>query len=209
MIADTPLWLILLGPPLAGKSTLGSQLVDERNRFSVRTHFEPRRATDPTLPPLGTLLPNSIVWSAVEHFLSSRPGEDAVLDGFPTSASQADALAHYIERCGASALWIWLDISAETAATRAQLRLVCTCDGLVDDARAIRGATRCRRCGAHLKRRPDDVPAGFAARWRAYANRAGDLRRRAPIGLEIDGEALPLEADSVLDAIRAVVERNQ
>jgi adenylate kinase family enzyme len=181
--------IAILGPPLAGKSTLGAAYAAEGDRFSVRSHFEPLRRLGAPLPPLGTILPGPMVWGAAEAFLNAQHGGGpCVLDGFPTTRGQFARLARWSTRRQAILTYIWLDITRSTARSRAMARRVCDCDARVDDARGNPTSMRCVRCGAQLVRRIDDTEAGFEARWNSYARRAPRLRRLAPISMTLDGE---------------------
>jgi adenylate kinase len=100
--------LVLLGPPGAGKGTQAQQLVEELRipqvasgdllRLAVRNKtalgVEARRYMDQ-----GTLVPDELVLKLIEERLAAADAAKGfILDGFPRTLAQAEALREMLER---------------------------------------------------------------------------------------------------------------
>ena len=179
----TGLVIMVIGPPLSGKSTFARRLarVLDAGYFSVRAHFEPlRQAARAQLPEVGTLLPDEVVLDAALPTLdAAKHGGRAVLDGVPTTEQQAQHLVAWLDANGVAALWVMMRVDRSEAVRRATARRVCVrCDGGVNEARRSGTGAACAACGGPLSQRPDDTPERFATRWSGYESR---LRRIAAI----------------------------
>jgi adenylate kinase len=173
------LFVMLMGPPGSGK---GTQAVRIAERYSV-----PHISTGDTLraavkagTPLGRqvaetlasggLVSDALITSLVRERLSAPDtGAGCVLDGFPRTAAQAEALDTMLDR---SALIVVLLIAADGEIVRrlASRRICDACaitQSVSDDTDPDSAA--CPYCGGNLLRRPDDHPDTIRRRLATYA----------------------------------------
>ena len=92
---------IFLGPPGAGKGTQAQRLVDELNyiqistgdilRENVKNETELGKKAKGYME-AGELVPDEIIISMIEEKLKELKDKDVILDGFPRTVKQAEAL---------------------------------------------------------------------------------------------------------------------
>ena len=103
-----PMYIVMLGPPGAGKGTQAKRLAQELDLVHVSTGdlFRENLKNETELGKLaqqymdkGELVPDDVTIRMVEERLS-RPDceEGAVLDGFPRTTDQAEALENLLEK---------------------------------------------------------------------------------------------------------------
>jgi adenylate kinase len=103
-----PRTIVLLGPPGSGKGTQAERLRDEgyatlstgdllREARSQGTELG-RKASE--YMDRGDLVPDDLIVAAIDEELEGRDDEPIVLDGFPRTVAQADALAGALESHG-------------------------------------------------------------------------------------------------------------
>ncbi len=106
----SPLYIVMLGPPGAGKGTQAKKLAQELNLVHVSTGdlFRENLKNETPLGQLaqqymneGELVPDDVTVAMLEERIS-RPDceKGAVLDGFPRNPAQADALEKLLEQFG-------------------------------------------------------------------------------------------------------------
>lgn len=104
--------LILLGPPGCGKGTQGSLLADQLGIPKVATGDLLRAAVRNCTPlglkakefmDQGLLVPDDVIIGLIEEVLSSREASQGVImDGFPRTVAQAEAVDALLEQTGKS-----------------------------------------------------------------------------------------------------------
>lgn len=214
------MFVVLLGPPGAGKGTQ-AQLLSERLGVSHLATGDLFRAAIQEGTPLGQkakpfiergeLVPDELTVQMVREQLA-RPEnrKGAVLDGFPRTVEQAQRLDQLLATMGKHVdAVIYLRVPEEELVRRLTQRWTCQCCGVTYDLQenAPRVAGRCDVCQGELYQRPDDTPDVVRHRLQVY------LKRTAPVveyyrvkGLlsEINGNQ-PIEAvtDSILKALQA------
>lgn len=114
---------ILVGPPASGKGTQGRFLADTFNLNSLSTGSLLRREVE-SCTELGRkalgymdkamLVPDEIVNDMVRGWLSEMDNDAWLLDGYPRTVAQAEALDHFLTQRGTSVdVVVWMDVARE------------------------------------------------------------------------------------------------
>jgi adenylate kinase len=180
--------VIFLGPPGAGKGTQARGVAAEWGVPQVATGDMLREAEAAGTPlgleakrymDAGGLVPDEVVIGLVEERLArpdAAPG--FVLDGFPRTAAQAEALDAMLRRRGQSLdRVVFLDVGREELIRRLTGRRVCgrcgTAFHLVSAPPRVAG--RCDKCGGELTQRSDDTREAVATRLDVYEKQTAPL----------------------------------
>ena len=167
--------IILLGAPCAGKGTQAERISRKYNIPTISTG-EILRTQIKNGTELGTkakeymdkgqLVPDQLVIGMVADFLSTRGEEGYILDGFPRSIPQAEAL---------DAMGVALDkvlsieVADETIVERMSGRRVCSkCGATYHTKYNPPKGEKCDACGAALKIRDDDNEETVRDRLKVY-----------------------------------------
>ncbi|MCD6500200.1 MAG: adenylate kinase [Deltaproteobacteria bacterium] len=210
--------LILLGAPGAGK---GSQAAPLKARLGV-PHIstgdmlrEARRSgTDlgrkaAEYMDSGRLVPDDVVVGLVEERLA-RPdaSKGFILDGFPRTEAQADALMAMLERNGRTVDHVvQLDVPEDVLVARLSGRRSCPKCGRPYHVEFTppKNDNLCDVCGVELVWREDDRPESVRQRLRTYEEQTAPLIsyfRNKGLLRPLDGQG---SVDVVLDRVRAVL----
>lgn len=210
--------LILLGPPGAGKGTQAKMLTEKFGIPQISTGDILRAAVKEGTPmgvkaksymDAGGLVPDSVVVGIVSERLQKEDCQAGfILDGFPRTVPQADALKETLVELGKELDGV-ISLSVDTEALVERLTGRRTCSGCGKGFHISfdppKEADRCDACGAALVQREDDQEVTIRKRLEvyedqtaplvAYYGEAGQLR-------EIDGM---LEMGDVFQAILAAL----
>ena len=208
---------MLMGPPGSGKGTQAVRIAaryavphistGDTLRAAVKAGSALGRQVADTLAS-GGLVSDEVVTGLVrERLAAPDTARGCILDGFPRTASQAEALDAMLG--GATLIVVLLVAADEEIVRRLTARRICDACAITqsfsDDSEPERGA--CSYCGGNLIRRPDDHPDTVRRRLATYAAFAEPViefyRSRAAFGT-ID--ALQ-SADKVTDALCAHIDR--
>ena len=180
--------VIFLGPPGAGKGTQAQELAREwgvphiatgdmlREAVAAKTALglEAKRHMDS-----GGLVPDDVVIGLVGERLAQPDAKaGCVLDGFPRTVAQAEALDALFARAGiALDRVIYFDVPRAELLRRLTGRRVCRACGhtfhLVSAPPRVAG--KCDDCGGELYQRADDSEATVATRLDVYQKQTAPL----------------------------------
>ncbi len=199
--------LILLGPPNAGKGTQAKKLFADFKIPQISTGDILRKAVKDGTPlgkvagPLmaaGQYVPDDVVIGIVEERLKEPDvAQGFVLDGFPRTPGQADALDRMLERLGKQLnAVVSLEVPHSTLVERGSGRRVCPNDGSVYHVTQSppKRAGLCDKCGTELVQRPDDTPEVIEKRLLKYDAETSPLKdfyARKGLLKSVDGVGSP------------------
>jgi adenylate kinase len=209
--------LVLLGPPGSGKGTQGERLQEDFElpyyatgdilRAAVREETDLGKTAKEYMD-RGDLVPDDVIVGVIAERLGLPEAEDGfILDGFPRTSGQAEALDAEVSRLGRSlTATIFIDAPDEEVIRRLGGRRTCVNGHIfhVDfDPPSKEGV--CDVCGAELIVRDDDKPEVIRNRLERYHAQTEPLvayYEGQGILHRIDGGAPP---DDVAEGIRAVL----
>ena len=207
--------LVILGKQGAGKGTQCARLATIYSIPHVSTGDILRAAVKSDSPlgrevssvmDAGALVSDDLVIKLVEaRFLKPDAARGALLDGFPRTLAQAEALERLLGDDGVK-LCVNLEVPIELVTQRLSTRRVCQECGSIyseTDISAISGT--CEKCGGDVIQRADDKPDAIRRRLETYERDTAPLLEfYAARGLlvSVDGDQTP---DEVTDAVKAVV----
>ena len=212
---DTPQRWVLLGPPGAGKGTQAALLAEQLGLAHVESGGLLRdhraRGTDlgrgaATYMTRGLLVPDELVIEMVlQRMTQDDAASGAVLDGFPRTHAQAEALDGALAPHGVTGA-LSIAVSEGELVRRIGSRLTCRqCQAPYPMAEA---PPQCSRCGGELAQRDDERPEAVRQRLQEYRTKTASLLdyygaqgRLA----EVDGEQQVAEVTR--DLLRLVSER--
>jgi len=204
-----------LGPPGAGKGTQARDLAQEWRVLHLATG-DMRREAVATGSPLGreaktymdqgALVPDDVIIRMMAERLGAAAGRGFILDGFPRTIAQAEALARLLKDLGQTLdTVVYFDVSEPELLRRLTGRRVCRKCGhtyhLTSNPPKRPGV--CDACGGELYQRDDDTEATVRNRLEVYRRQTApllDYYRQRNLLVTVSGEG-PLA--TIRDAIRA------
>jgi len=173
--------IILLGPPGAGKGTQAERIIEE---FGV-THLstgnilrdEVAKATElgktaQGFMDRGELVPDQLIIDMIRGRIEAA-SNGFLLDGFPRTAAQAEALASF------ATIDVVINISLDRAEVVRRLtgRRVCKGCGKIYNLtfNLAEGETQCAECGGELYQRDDDKQEVIENRYDVYERSTAPL----------------------------------
>jgi adenylate kinase len=199
--------VIFLGPPGAGKGTQAKQITESYGVPHLSTGDMFREHVSRGTPlglrakPImerGELVPDDLVLSMVEDRISrSDCANGFILDGFPRTLPQAEALDEILRRrFKAEPLVVHFVVDKSQLLRRLTGRRVCVICGEIYNIyeHPPKAPGRCDRDGGELIQRPDDREEVIAERLAAYERQTRplvDYYRRKGVLKDVDGMAAP------------------
>ncbi len=188
--------VIFIGPPGAGKGTLSQLFVQQRGwaqlstgnlcRYHIAEKTEIGRQIDLAIKS-GKLISDSVIVDMVENALPAlfEQSTTVILDGFPRTVVQAQALENRIAHLGAGYavqfVVVVLHLDDEKLVKRLTSRLVCKnkdCQAVystLDSQLSPKNEGTCDTCRDSLVRRSDDEEAAVRDRLVLYHHHADGL----------------------------------
>ncbi len=211
--------LIFLGPPGAGKGTQAKMLVERYGIPQVSTGDILRAAvaegTDlgkkaKEYMEAGKLVPDEVVIGIIEERLKQSDCEKGfILDGFPRTVPQAEALDKVLEKMGRKIDHVLtLDVPEEELIRRLTGRRTCKKCGamyhIIFNPPKVEGV--CDKCGGELYQRPDDNEETVRSRLSVYEQQTSpliDFYEKKGLVRKIDGRG---EIKEIFDQIVKILE---
>jgi adenylate kinase len=215
-----PTYIVLLGPPGAGKGTQ-AEIISEQLGLVHISSGDIFRENLKKLTELGKLaqgfmnrgelVPDDVTIAMIRERLS-RPDctKGALLDGFPRTPAQANALGEMLESMGGQVNCVpYISVAAEILIERLSGRWTCRAEGHVyhEKYNPSKVAGKCDTDGSELYQRDDDKPATVENRIRVYLAQTSPLiefYRQKGLLAEIDGT---MAIEKVTSDLMAAIQR--
>ena len=185
------MYIVMLGAPGTGKGTIGKILSQDLNLVHISTGdiFREQINKETQLGKKikqyidnGTLVPDDVVIETVKSRLLEKDVENgAILDGFPRTSMQAEALRDFLKenKPQEKRVAIELDVPDEEIIKRDVNRLICTnksCGAIYNkETKPPKKTGICDICGSELKKRDDDNVETVSKRLEIYHQNSKDL----------------------------------
>jgi len=200
--------LLLMGPPGAGKGTQAAELVKKYSipqistgdmfRAAVKEGTELGKKAKACMD-AGTLVPDEVTVGIVRERLAKDDCKNGfMLDGFPRTVEQADALSKILDELGIKLTKVLnIHVPAEDLIERAVGRRICKNCGATYHIKfnPTKSEGKCDNCGGELYQRGDDNEETMKTRLATYENSTRpliDYYKKAGVYVEVDGRQ-PIE----------------
>ncbi len=213
--------IIMMGPPGAGKGSQAKIIAKEYSILHISTGDMFRSALKNETPmglkakefmDKGELVPDSVVNGLVEERISQDDCKNGyVLDGYPRTINQADALSDILEdKQQEIDVVISIDTSDETVIKRLTGRRVCVSCGAIYhvDNNPPEEQGVCDLCEGEVVQREDDKEETVRNRLEVYKKQTKPLieyYEKKDLLVEVDGEQ---ELSDVFADIKEILEAN-
>ena len=185
------MYIVMLGAPGTGKGTIGKILSKDLNLSHVSTgdifREQIKKGTElgkkiQEYIDNGNLVPDDVTIETVKtRLLEDDVKDGAILDGFPRTVAQAEALRDFLKenKPNAKRVAIELDVPDEEIIRRVINRLICTnkaCGAIFNkETKPPKKEGICDVCGSELKRRKDDNVETVTKRLGIYHQNSKEL----------------------------------
>ena len=198
--------VVFLGPPGAGKGTQAERICEKYAIPHISTG-DILRAEIKSASELGTqvqsfidggqLVPDTLIVEIVKRRLLSPDCINGyLLDGFPRTVFQADALSEFAPLDGV----VNIDVPLDKLANRLTSRRVCTkCGATLNVAQLDGPDAKCTKCGGELMQRDDDKLETVTKRLEVYTAQTAPLIEY----YEKKGLLLTIDGNRAIDTVFA------
>ena len=209
--------LVLLGPPGAGKGTQAEILRERLGLEHLSTgdilRAEMKAGTElgkkaKEYVEKGELVPDEVIIGMIREKLLALPKEKGfLLDGFPRTVAQAEALDELLKEIGRElTAVIYLKVSWEVVKMRLTGRLICRNCGAIYHKinKPPKNDMRCDVCGGELYQREDDKEEVIKQRFEVYNQQTAplvDFYREKGILFEVNSEVSAEETFKQIEKI--------
>jgi adenylate kinase len=213
-----PTYIVLLGPPGAGKGTQAQRISEELGlphissgdifRENLKNQSELGKVAEGYMQ-RGELVPDDVTIAMIRERLS-RPDTQrgALLDGFPRTPAQAEALEAMLAGFGGKVDAVpYISVPAEVLIERLTGRWTCRAEGHVyhEKFNPPKAAGRCDIDGSELYQREDDKVETVTRRIGVYLDQTKpliDFYRERGVLIEVDGtKSIEQVAEELLSAL--------
>lgn len=217
--------LVLLGPPGSGKGTQGERLQEDFRlpyyatgdilRAAVQEGTELGVKAQQYMD-AGDLVPDDVIIGVIAERVAGEEASDGfILDGFPRTTPQAEALDAELEKLSRElTAAILIDVPEEEVVRRLSGRRTCADNGHVFhvefDPPKKEGV--CDVCGGKLIVRDDDKPDVIRHRLEQYNEKTApliDYYEQQGILRKVDGSQSPSEVEENIHALLATLRREE
>ena len=213
------MYIMLIGAPGAGKGTQAVTMAQDLKLAHVASgdmfrsalqRGTPRGLEAKAFMDRGELVPDDVtVAMVIERLQEPDSTEGVILDGFPRTVAQAEALdAALAERGSRVDQAIYLEVDEEELLRRLSGRWLCrSCQASYHEVfNPPRQAGRCDRCGGELYQREDDTLETAKRRLQVYFDQTMpiiDHYRRQGVLDEVDGaQGIEEVRQAILSVVR-------
>lgn len=217
--------LVLLGPPGSGKGTQGERL-QEDFRLPYYATGDILRAAVKSKTAIGVkakefmdagdLVPDEVIIGVIAERLETEEAQDGfLLDGFPRTTGQAEALDAEMEKLGRELTAVVLiDVPEEEVVRRLGGRRTCAKNGHVFhvEFEPPKEEGVCDICGGELIIRDDDKPEVIRNRLEQYHEKTEplvDYYEKKGVLRTVDGSQPPNEVEEKIHALLATIRREE
>ena len=172
--------IIFIAPPAAGKGTQ-SELLKEKYNYNHISTGDMLRSSIASGSPLGLkvksiidaggLVSDDIMIDLIKDKLNDIGNVPFILDGFPRTLPQAEALEELLKENNISYKVIYLELDEEVARKRILGRRTCECGrsyNIYDEELKPKVSNICDYCGKPLIQRADDNEESFKTRYDTF-----------------------------------------
>ena len=185
------MYIIMLGAPGSGKGTIGKILSQDMNLTHISTGDIFREQLSKNTPlsekiqsymSNGLLVPDDLVIETVETRLMEEDVKNgAILDGFPRTAVQAQALKNFLSKNNPNQKRIAIELTVpdEEIIKRVVNRVTCSnkpCGAIYNlETKPPKQPDTCDICGSKLSKREDDNEETVKKRLKVYHENSKEL----------------------------------
>lgn len=195
------MYMVLLGPPGAGKGTQGEKLKDKLDLIHIAMGNLLRETVKKKTPSgekvrafmeEGKLVPDGVILELLKNEIELEK-EGFILDGFPRNLSQARKLDELLDKEAEKLdLVINLEVKKAVLIKRLRGRLICSeCGKVYHKSKIDHSMEICKDCGASLLQRNDDNSDIIKKRIEVYLEHTHpliDYYRKKKILRNVQGE---------------------
>ncbi|MEJ2466101.1 MAG: adenylate kinase [Candidatus Thiodiazotropha sp.] len=180
--------LILLGAPGAGKGTVAKRLTELDGSVQISTGDILRGAVAAgtelgkqaeAFMKAGDLVPDDLIMGIMEQRLQEPDCANGfLLDGFPRTIPQAEALKALLERIGVSLDFaVEIDVPRDVILDRLTTRRTCVDCGAIYNVKSMPPKVEgvCDKCGGKVVQRDDETEAAISNRLDVYNEKTAPL----------------------------------
>lgn len=215
-----PVRILLIGPPGVGKGTQAAMLKESfgvmhlasgdvfRNEVKGQTELG---LLAKSYMDQGKLVPDEVtIEMMAKHLIAPDAKEKGfILDGFPRTVAQAQALNRLLETLDLPLQWVVvIEVEDDLVVERIGGRLSCLNCGMTFHAKhnLPKTAGKCDRCGSDLSIRDDDRPETVRQRLRVYHEATAPVvafYREHGCVVQVDGSGTPNQVfQAILDGVQ-------